>query len=359
MYNLIGGKQTESKNMKNINICFENICYDINIGSGILENTGRIIKERFGYKNAVIITDKNVAPFYLNIIEKSLTEEGITSVAIVIKPSEKSKSISTVEKICSLLSKHNIKRNDFVIALGGGVVGDIAGFVSSVWLRGVDYIQIPTTLLSQVDSSIGGKTAVNTKYGKNLVGSFHNPKHVFIDTNTLKTLSKREFFSGVAEMIKHASIADENMFSFFENNYTYESIINDIENLIERNINIKKYIVEKDPYEKNERMKLNFGHTFAHAIENAHEYKNYLHGEAVVIGMLMACEVGERHGITEKSISLRLKNLIKKMNFISEYKNKDILTPILRLDKKSCENGINFVFLKKIGEALIQKIKLY
>lgn len=321
--------------------------YKIIIEKDSLYRLNDYVKEIYKNRNIYIITDERVAPLYLDIVKNSLKDFIVDEV--IVKGYEESKSIQTYEYVCESLIKKGIKRSHLIIALGGGVIGDLAGFVASSLYRGIDFIQIPTTLLSQVDSSIGGKVAVNLPSGKNLVGAFYQPKLVVIDSNTLKTLPKREFGCGMAELIKSAFIGNKNLVNMLGGEITDEIIM--------ETLKVKKRVVELDQFDTGERMILNFGHTFGHAIEKNFGYGYYLHGEAVSIGMLMAMKLGISLGISNKSDYDLLKSLLEKYDLPTlEYDLKQYIE-LIKYDKKNIAGIINFIFVDKIGNAVIHKIK--
>ena len=314
-------------------------------------------------KKIFVITDETVASLYLPQLEQQLA----IHTSIILPPGEATKSFYWLENIYETLLSHHIQRDSLIIALGGGVVGDIAGLVASTILRGVQLIQIPTTLLSQIDSSIGGKTAINTKYGKNLIGTFYQPDMVIIDPLYLQTLPHREFTSGLAEMVKYGLIDDLDFFIWLENNIDdiLSLNINILKQAIYKCCQIKTKIVDQDSYEtKNQRIMLNFGHTFGHILEAESMYDGrLLHGEAVSIGMCQACDLSQKLGLLEKSDSIRIKTLLSHLglptqipSFLKNYKSDDellhALMQHLKHDKKNNSEGLKFILLKGIGQAL-------
>lgn len=321
--------------------------YKIIIEKGSLNKLNDYIKEIYKNKNIYIITDERVAPLYLEIVKKALYDFVVDSV--IVKGYEESKSLETYEYVCEELIKKGIKRSHLIIALGGGVIGDLTGFVASTLYRGVDFVQIPTTLLAQVDSSIGGKVAVNLPSGKNLIGAFYQPKLVVIDSNTLNTLPKREFSCGMAELIKSAFIGNKKLVGMLGGEITDE--------IIKETLTVKKRVVEIDQFDTGERMILNFGHTFGHAIEKKFGFGHYLHGEAVSIGMLMAMQLGIKLGISKKEDYDLLKSLLIKYDLpVNEFDIKEYLD-LIKYDKKNIAGVINFIFITEIGKTEIYKIK--
>src|SRR5437764_9743137 len=264
--------------------------YPALVGSGIVEQIGEQVRKHVARKTCVIISDSNVAAVLGQRIEKSLLAAAVQPTLITIRAGEKSKTLQQAGAICDQMTAAGLDRQSFVIGLGGGVIGDISGFVAAIYHRGIPHVQIPTTLLAMVDSSIGGKTGVDTRDGKNLIGVFHHPSLVIDDLDVLKTLPRREFNQGFAEIIKHAIIADTRMFRILQS--WKAGAAPALQRLIKRNIKIKSKIVAKDERDQTgERAVLNFGHTVGHAIERAGNYRKFLHGEAVSLGIVAACAI--------------------------------------------------------------------
>ena len=277
-----------SSNKISAKINLKDNAYEVIVSKGILNDCGNYISNLEIGNKCAIISDSNVAPLYASKVSESLANNNIKSELIVVDAGESSKSLESVEKICRKMIKTGHDRHVFVIALGGGVIGDLAGLVASVFYRGVPFIQIPTTIVSQVDSAVGGKTGVNTPEGKNLIGSFYHPKIVITDTLTLSSLPEREFNEGFAEVIKHAAIRDKSMFEDIMSVEGYENL----DELILRNVEIKARIVEQDEKELSGlRAHLNYGHTIGHAIETAGGYGKFLHGEAISLGLIAANKI--------------------------------------------------------------------
>lgn len=321
--------------------------YQIIIEKGIFKNLNKIIKS-YSYQKCVIITDKNIYELYKEDILNLNFE------VVIIEPGEKSKTINTYESVINKLLKMNFNREDIIVSLGGGVVGDLSGFIASTILRGVRYIQIPTTLLSQVDSSIGGKVAINSLYGKNLIGSFYHPLEVIIDPKFLITLPKREIKSGMGELIKHAIIKDKNLFDLLNEYKSFDELYENIEEILFISLNIKKEIVEIDEFDKGLRMILNFGHTIGHAIEKSFDEDFISHGEAISFGMIHILDM-----FGEKEISEKLKALLIKYDIANNY-DYDIkkLYEYIKNDKKILKDIINIVVVDRIGNAHIEKYTL-
>ncbi len=296
---------------------------------------------------AAIVTNPKVAGLHL---EKVLRKIEATELYVVVVPDgEEYKNMETIEFILDRLFDHRMDRKSTLVAFGGGVIGDMTGFAASIFQRGVDFIQIPTTLLAQVDASVGGKTGINNRYGKNLVGAFHQPRAVYIDTEWLKTLPSREFSAGVAEIVKMAVMFDEEFFQWLE-----KSDLKDEENLkeaIARSVKLKAKVVKEDEKEKGVRAVLNYGHTFAHVIENFSGYGNLLHGEAVAIGMVMANELAIKIGLFSKEEADRVKSLLKRYGLPTDYEieSAERFYDTFFLDKKSHDNKITFIVPESIG----------
>lgn len=343
--------------MNKVNININNdlkINYDILVKKGLINDTGKLVKEVLRGKRALIVTDNVVDKFYTETVKKSLEKENIITSVCVLENGETNKNIESIYNIYSALAKNELSRKDIIIALGGGVIGDMAGYAAATWMRGIDFVQIPTTLLACVDSSVGGKTGINIKEGKNLVGAFHSPRLVIMDNDVLNTLPKREFNAGMAEVIKHAFLFDKKLLEYLENNSSF-----DMDFILKRNCELKGHIVEIDYKEKKERMFLNFGHTIGHSVENAAGYGVLLHGEAVAIGVIFAIEYGIKKNITkDKSLLERAKNIFAKFSLPTEIPSNINLKDAIKLDKKRSNDEINFVFLEDIEKPLINKVSI-
>ncbi|MEM2110552.1 MAG: 3-dehydroquinate synthase [Candidatus Bathyarchaeia archaeon] len=326
--------------------------YDIFIENGLVEKISHDLKKNpLGNKYAVV-TDSNVQKIYGEELLKRLEKERISACLINFPAGEEFKNLETVSYLVNELSKNRLDRKSAIIALGGGVVGDVAGFTASIYMRGISYIQVPTTLLAQVDSSIGGKTAVDTNEGKNLIGSFYQPKKVYIDPNTLRTLSKEEFRNGLAEIIKYGVIYDRDFFEYLEENIGRINGFNQevLAHVIWNSCRIKKEIVEEDPKEENKRSILNYGHTPAHAIEKLSNYK-VSHGEAVAIGMNFSGSLAVKKGFWKRDELERQKNLLKTAGFRLNFEFEPLeFIKTLYHDKKAEDEAIKFVFPESIGK---------
>jgi 3-dehydroquinate synthase len=331
----------------------------IYIGKGILAKVGADIASNYKNAKALIVTDKNLETLYLDNLKSDLDDNDVLYNTIVFLDGEETKTFACLEKICERAADMNLNRGDMIIALGGGVVGDLAGFAAAVYLRGLKFVSIPTTLLAQVDSSVGGKTGINLPQGKNLVGSFYKADKVYIDTDTLKTLNDDEFRCGISEVIKYGCIRDETFFSLLEKLDTRDKVMKRIDHVVERCCEIKAQVVGQDEFDKGLRMILNFGHTIGHAIERVYGYGEFSHGEAVAIGMVMITEASEKKGITKRGTSDRLKKLLEKHNLkikILNLDKKKIFDAAMK-DKKNIGKSLNIVIIEEIGKVKIEKIK--
>lgn len=341
--------------MEFINIDLKERSYPIYFAHNRLGDIGSTIKKYIKGSRVFIITDSNVYPLYFDMIYKSLKSNGLNVSHYVIPAGETSKTMEMAEILLNNVYENGLLRDSSIIALGGGVVGDIAGFVAATYMRGVDFVQIPTTLLAQVDSSVGGKVAVNLKNGKNIVGAFHQPRFVYIDTIVLKTLNKREILGGLAEIIKYGVIWDWSLFEYIEKNIL--DILNmDIDKLkyvIKKSCEIKGKIVSLDEKEENLRAILNYGHTIGHAIEAMTGYQKYIHGEAVAIGMVYAAMIAKNMGYINNLYFERIKSLIDKTGLPTKYYNlsRDDIIEIIKHDKKNREDKIKFVLPIGYGKA--------
>lgn len=329
--------------------------YPIYIDAGLLEDAGFLFSE-IRANHVIIISNDIVAPLYLEACTARLTSLNKRVDSIVIADGESGKTLQNFEHILSQLLVMPASRDACIVALGGGVIGDIAGFVSACYLRGIDFVQMPTTLLSQVDSSVGGKTAVNHPLGKNMIGAFYQPKGVYIDTSTLSTLPEREFSAGMAEVIKYGIIYDAPFFTWLETNMS--SIKNKhaevLSNMIARCCEIKATIVALDEREQNVRALLNLGHTFGHAIEAEQGYGNWLHGEAVSAGMVIAARLAMLRGDMKLADLTRIKDLLAAFSLPIDGPadmSANAYIAHMQRDKKTVNNQMRFVLPKGIGKA--------
>src|SRR5881398_1970585 len=327
--------------------------YPALVGSGIVEQIGEQVRKHVARKTCVIISDSNVAAVLGQRIEKSLLAAAVQPTLITIRAGEKSKTLQQAGAICDQMTAAGLDRTSFVIGLGGGVIGDISGFVAAIYHRGIPHVQIPTTLLGMVDSSIGGKTGVNTRDGKNLIGAVHHPLLVIDDLDVLKSLPRREFNQGFAEIIKHAVIADAKMFRTLQSWKANEALA--LQPLIKRNIEIKSKIVAKDERDQTgERALLNFGHTVGHAIERAGDYKKFLHGEALSLGIIAACDVSVKKAELPHDQRDAIVGLLRRFDLPTRLPSdfpREKIFEALQYDKKFERGQIRFIVAPRIGSA--------
>lgn len=332
--------------------------YQAIIGSNLLDHVGELIARKIRGPRCAIVSDTNVAPLFADRLTKSLVSAGFHPTLITVTAGEKSKTLGQAGEICERMLAAKLDRQSFVVGLGGGMVGDLSGFVAAIFQRGVRHVQIPTTLLAMVDSSIGGKTGVNTTAGKNLIGAFHHPELVLDDVDTLKTLPRREFHQGFAEIIKHGIIADAEMFTVLQ-----PADLGELAPLIRRNIEIKSRIMAKDEQDRTgERALLNFGHTVGHAIEQAGNYEQFLHGEAISLGMVAAAIISNKKaGLPveqQRAIVDLLKSFELPVRLPSDFPRAKIFEA-LTFDKKFENGNVHFVVTSTIGTAnLVSNITL-
>lgn len=311
---------------------------------------GALDKLSFGTKVA-IVTNETVAKLHLDYLLEHIEAKDIHVIAL--KDGEEFKNQESIDTILASLFEHRFNRKSTLIAFGGGVIGDMTGYASSIYQRGIDFIQIPTTLLSQVDASVGGKTGINNKYGKNLIGAFHQPKAVYIDPYFLKTLPKREFGAGVAEIVKMAVTFNREFFEFLEQNDLFDE--KTLMSCIEKAVATKARVVAEDEKEQGIRAALNYGHTFGHVIENETKYTTYLHGEAVAIGMVMANEMAIKMNLMSQSEAQRVKALLEKYDLPTNYdiQSVKLFYEAFFLDKKSLDSTITFILPLGLGDVII------
>jgi 3-dehydroquinate synthase len=332
--------------------------YDVHVERGLLERVASRVRDLTGAKRLAVVTDANVRPLHLPLVRRSCEAAGVEMIDVTIPAGEGHKTLATVQTIYDQLLDARIDRNTPVAALGGGVVGDVAGFAAATVLRGVPLVQVPTTLLAMVDASVGGKTGVNHARGKNLIGAFHQPRAVFVDPQVLTTLPPHELRNGLAECIKHDLIRNEAGFARLERDIDRALSI-DIEylaELIAHNVAIKARVVEADPLEQGERAHLNFGHTFAHAIEIVSDFA-VTHGKAVALGMVAASHVSMRLGMIAPTDDRRITSLIARAGFPTHSLNLPIdpLLDVMRHDKKARSDCPRFVLLERLGHAVVRE----
>ncbi|NQY20209.1 MAG: 3-dehydroquinate synthase [Campylobacteraceae bacterium] len=320
-----------------------NIKYDITIN--------KLSKMHFDRK-VVIVTNPTIKNLHINYLLENISAKELS--IVTIPDGEEYKNMQSLDLILNHCFEQKLNRKSLLIAFGGGVIGDMTGFAASIYQRGIDFMQIPTTLLAQVDASVGGKTGLNNKYGKNLIGAFHQPIAVNIDPYFLKTLPKREFAAGVAEVIKMAVTFDKEFFEFLENNDLNSD--ENVKKAIALSVKTKAKVVNADEKENGIRAALNYGHTFCHVLEKETNYKEYLHGEAVGIGICMANDLSQELGLMSEFDVKRVKALLQKFNIPTSYKIKDVESYYedFFLDKKSLDDNIKFILAKNIGECEIK-----
>jgi len=330
--------------------------YPLFVGYGLLDKLGAKMKQAGLSGTAIVVSDENVFSFYGSRVEGILKDAGFAVNAFVVPPGETSKSMNAVITIYDFMVGHRVERNDIIVALGGGMVGDLAGFVAATFLRGISWVQVPTSLLAMVDASIGGKVGVNHPQGKNVIGAFYQPSLVLADCQTLTTLPQRELISGWAEVIKHGLILDRSFVEFLEANA--ERIRQEralLTQAVARSAAIKALVVNEDEKEKGKRILLNYGHTIAHGLEAATQYECFLHGEAVAIGMVGAARIAEKLGLLSSNVVQRQQVLLERFNLPVSFSHIDLskVMKAMELDKKTREKTIQWVLLQDIGRTVI------
>ena len=328
--------------------------YEILLERGLLSRAGEECAKLFAPgARAMLISDSNVYPLFGEKVAASLREAGFRVFSCTFPAGEQSKQLSTVEGFYRALAENHFTRSDFVVALGGGVTGDMAGFAAATFLRGIDFVQVPTSLLAQVDSSVGGKTGVDLPFGKNLVGAFHQPRLVLIDPDTLDALPPHFFADGMGEVIKYGCIRDKDLFENLEK----QDVKEHLEEVIFRCVDCKRRIVEADALEKGERMLLNFGHTLGHAMEKLRDFQGLSHGEAVGIGMVLISQAGEKAGLTLPGTADRIAALLEKYGLPTKTTDTPAeLAAAASLDKKNAGDNLHLILLQTIGASYIHTI---
>ena len=335
----------------NVSVPIPGHSYDIVIERGGLNQVGDWLRTLWGDKKVAIISDNRVAKLYASIVEKSLEKAGFQVVRFEFLQGEASKNLTTVSKVYDFLATQGMTRSDGIVALGGGVVGDLAGFAASTYMRGISFVQIPTSLTAQVDSSIGGKTGVNTALAKNMVGTFAQPDGVFIDPEVLSTLGQRELIEGMGEVIKYGMIRDEKLFTLLEQ-HTLETVSEVMDEIVPTCIDIKRDVVEHDEFDTGERMILNFGHTLGHAVESYYHYETYTHGSAVAAGMCMMTKA-----TCTPELYVRLCDCVKAYDLPTEVDAPVAeLVPLCGNDKKRASASLRFIVCETIGKAEIRSM---
>ena len=343
--------------MQTIHVDLGAHAYDIEIAAGLLPDVGaKVARLLPKARKAAIISDTNVAPLYAAKLQKSLEAAGLGVVQVIITAGEQSKNMQVLSDVLEQLAAAGLTRTDVVLTLGGGVVGDLGGFAAASFMRGVAFVQIPTSLLAQIDSSVGGKVAVDLKAGKNLAGAFYQPKAVFIDTDLLATLPTRFLHDGLAEAIKYGCIKDAALFEKIAGYANDAELLADIGSVVATCCAIKARIVEQDEFDTGLRMLLNFGHTLGHAVEQHFGYSHFTHGEGVAIGMYQLTARTEELGITAAGTAERIKAVLAKYNLPCDAGvEKALLLDTMARDKKKNGNSITLIVLKEIGEGVLQK----
>ena len=344
--------------METLRVALGSRAYPVHIGAGIIDDAS-LYRAHLGAGKAAVVTDHVVAPLYLERVARALRAAGAQVVEVVVQGGEGAKAWQPLDGVFDALLAARCGRDSLIVALGGGVIGDLAGFAAAVYQRGVPYLQVPTTLLAQVDSSVGGKTAINHARGKNLVGAFHQPRAVIADVAALGSLPQRELRAGLAEVIKHGLIRDRAFLDWLEANLD-KLLAKDPAALalaVKRSIEIKSRVVEADEREAGERALLNFGHTFGHAIEAGTGFGEWLHGEAVAAGMAMAAELSARAGMIGPAEVKRVRELLRRANLPTEGPAIDAerLIGLMQVDKKAARGRNRFILLESLGKAVIRE----
>jgi 3-dehydroquinate synthase len=335
--------------------------YEVVVGDGLLDHVGEFLAPFKLGPATVIVTNPVVKRYYGTRVVRSLSAVGLQPTVLTLPDGERTKSLRWVAKILNELLRCRYERKALLVALGGGVIGDLAGFAASVYLRGIPFVQVPTTLVAQVDSSIGGKTGVNHRLGKNLIGTFYQPKLVLIDPGALRTLPPREYRAGLAEVIKYGVIADAAFFEFLEQNM--DPILKlepaALHRIIRTSCAIKAAVVSQDEQEGDRRRILNFGHTVGHALETVGGYRRYKHGEAVAIGMVVAARLAERLGLADARVGARIRALVERTGLPADLppRSASALIRAMGQDKKVQDRRIHFVLPDRIGHALVRPVE--
>jgi len=339
--------------------------YDIHVGPGLIENAGALCRPFLTRPRVGVVTDANVARSHLDALEAALAAEGVSAVPVTLQAGEATKSMANLELVVETFLEARFNRDDVIIALGGGVIGDLAGFAAAVINRGIDFIQIPTSLLAQVDSAVGGKTGINSRHGKNLIGAFHQPKLVLADIGALETLPGRELLAGYAEVVKYGALGDADFFEWLEANGSALKAGDAAARIhaVRHSCGMKAKIVAEDEHERGVRALLNLGHTFGHALEAATGYSvRLLHGEGVSIGMGLAADMSARLGLCSQETSPRLRAHFDAMGMKArlrdipgELPDAEALIGLMGRDKKVSAGQIVFILMRGIGDAFVAK----
>lgn len=341
--------------METVTVNLGSRSYPICIGADVLGELGRLLHERQLSGRVGVVTDSVVGKIYREPVVQALVSAGLDSWVVEIPAGEEHKNFAWLKFIYDKLIEGRIDRRSPLVALGGGVIGDMAGFAAATFLRGIPFIQVPTTLLAQVDASVGGKTGINHPAGKNLIGAFYQPRLVLIDANTLKTLPRREFVAGLAEVIKYGITLDPELFALLEEQRSAILHFNSalLTHLVTVCCRLKAMVVEEDETEGGYRAILNFGHTLGHAVESATEYREFLHGEAVAMGMVFAARLSQRRGLCSEATCERIGRLIKRVGLPVEVPPKvkgEHLAFVMETDKKTASGKVKFICIEEIGK---------
>ncbi len=339
--------------MKRLTIDLADRSYDILIGRNLLGRVGGLVSEILSPSRVVVLTHPSIQRLYGDTLAESFQASGHPLHTLEIPEGEASKSLGQAERVFDKLMEWQCDRSTLLVALGGGVIGDLTGFIAATYMRGVPFIQIPTSLLAQVDSSVGGKTAVNHPRGKNMIGAFYQPKQVVIDLDTLQSLPEKEFKAGLAEIIKHGVIEDADLFAYLESHADAIAAqqTDCLEHIIATSCEIKARVVEKDERESRYRMVLNFGHTIGHAVEALTGYSDLIHGEAVAIGMVQAAKLSQHTGHCSEAVVDRISRLIDRFGLPTQLPplNPEDIVQALYLDKKTTHSNLRFILVNDIG----------
>lgn len=349
--------------METVHVGLEGREYDIHIGPGLLAKSGALIGQMLARKQVCVVTDENVAALHLETLRDGLAADGIAMEALVLPAGESTKSWAYLEQTVEWLLSQRVERKDFVVALGGGVIGDLTGFAAAILRRGVGFVQIPTSLLAQVDSSVGGKTGINSPLGKNLVGAFHQPRLVLADIDVLGTLTPRDFLAGYGEVVKYGMLGDATFFEWLEAQGPALAAGDEAARIaaVKRSCEMKAEIVVRDETEQGDRALLNLGHTFCHALEAATGYGDrLLHGEGVAVGCALAFELSMRLGLCAQEAPSRVREHLRAMGMKVDLKDiegdlpdADVLLDLMGQDKKVVDGQLRFILARGIGEAFV------
>jgi 3-dehydroquinate synthase len=342
-------------NVRSLDVLLGDRSYPIHIGTGLLEDAAGL-RAAIGGRQVLLLSNTTVAPLYAARVESALS--GLTTRTLLLEDGEQYKTVESAQRVWQALAGLGAQRNACLVALGGGVIGDLGGFAAACWMRGIDFVQLPTTLLAMVDSAVGGKTAVNLAHGKNLVGAFWQPRAVFADTGTLATLGERQYRAGLAEVVKYGAIVDPEFFAWLET-HAQALLERDSEVVAEailRSCRHKAAIVARDERETGDRALLNFGHTYGHALETIGEYRSLLHGEGVAIGMHLAARLSAALGLASIDDAQRLERLLQTLGLPTQRPPEAAaahIVQLMRLDKKALSDRLRLILWRGIGQALI------